>query len=278
MTIAASGNQYRTDPRGGTPERPWALRFDGANGQAAVTVSGGGHERVARIAWSRDIGNSVARAGEILHPLERDYFDQVSSDRRRLSFLLGRHAAKQALAVAEPITRAAIIPGAMGQPVLNEGGSTEISISHDDQLACAVAAPTVTPIAVDLERAACNRAEIMRAQMSRREQGVGDRLGVDTKFWGTAFWTAKEALAKLLRCGHGCRFEVLEVAAMEISGASFDGRYRHFPQYRFVGWTPLPGYVVALALPRALTVEMGQAIAAGGRSRAAASIEHDATT
>ncbi len=257
MTLAASGNQYRADPRDGASERPWALHFDGTSGQASVTVSGGGHERVARIAWSRDTGNSIARARDILHPLERDYFDQVSSDRRRLSFLLGRHAAKQALDIAEPITRAAIIPGAMGQPVLNEGGGTEVSISHDDHVACAVAAPALTPMAVDLERAACKRAEIMRSQMSRREQGVGDRLGVEAEFWGTAFWTAKEALAKLLRCGHGCRLEVLEVAAMEMSGTSFDGRYRNFPQYRFVGWRPLPGYVVALALPRALTVKMG---------------------
>jgi len=232
--------------------------FHGARGRAGLTVQGAGFHESATLAWVR-AEHGESRPETLLHPQERAYYSRIPSQRRRQGYLLGRHAAKYALGAETFGPEVCIQAGAMGQPVLTgpDCGGRDISISHHDDLACAVAGPGTTPITLDLEAVDPAHTDAILAKTSKRERALCslDFAG-DPHEWATVLWTAKEALSKFLRCGLGCDLQVLELAGLWQRGDRLEGGFRNFPQYRFISWVPAPGYVLTLVLPTALTLSV----------------------
>lgn len=195
----------------------------------------------------------AARHRDLLGPREQDAFDALEHERRRTSYLLGRHAAKTALAplvdLADP--RAIdIVPGCFQQPVVLApiAATVGVSISHARTGACAVAFPEGHPMGIDVEEIDPARVETMKTQFVDREIEAIGRLG-DEALLSAVVWTAKEALSKVLRCGMTAPFEFLEVSAMVFGDAVASGQFQHFGQYRFQSWIR-GGIVVSLVLPR----------------------------
>ena len=244
---------------GMTPEKTgFLLRFHGERGRAALSVHGAGFNEIATLAWVR-AGHADSRAETLLHPLERSYYATIPAERRRNGYLLGRHAAKYALGAETRAVEVCIEAGSMGQPVLTGPGcgGRELSISHQDALACAVAGPATTPITLDLEAVDPEHTEAILAKTTQRERALcGIGLDGDTDEWATVLWTAKEALSKFLRCGLGCNLQVLEIGDLRKSAERLEGHFRNFPQYRFISWVPAPGYVLTLVLPAALELSV----------------------
>ena len=230
------------------------LALDGLRGRAALSVHGAGFSETATLAWVR-AGHEGNRPGILLHPRERNYYESIPAQRRRRGYLLGRHAAKYALGAERCFAPVCIQAGAMGQPVLTGPGcdGREISISHQQELACAVASPATTPITLDLEAVDARHTDAILAKATHQERTLGG-TGPDgaRHEWATVLWTAKEALSKFLRCGLGCNLQVLEIADLSNLGDRLEGRFLHFPQYRFISWIPAPGYILTLMLPAAL--------------------------
>ncbi len=234
------------------------LHLDGERGRAELAVHGAGFSEIATLAWVR-AGHAETRPGMLLHPREQHYYERIPAQRRRQGYLLGRHAAKYALAAERYASSVCIQAGAMGQPVLKGPGcdGREISISHQQELACAVTGPATTPITLDLEAVDALHTEAILARTTPRECSVAATgAGSNRHEWATVLWTAKEALSKFLRCGLGCDLQVLEIADLCNQGDRLEGHFRHFPQYRFISWIPAPGYVLTLMLPRALALSV----------------------
>ena len=98
-----------------------------------------------------------AHRGGFLHGDEEALLTDRLHARRRHGLLIGRYAAKCALAALRPDLdpRAlAIRPGVLEQPVLSGAGGENlgISLSHAGPVAVAVAYPEACPMGIDLER------------------------------------------------------------------------------------------------------------------------------
>lgn len=190
-----------------------------------------------------------------LHDEEVRYYETLSVERRRLSYLLGRFTAKKALlnysGVALADTQIQIVPGVFSQPVVRPGFADPVgvSISHSESIAGSIAFPETHPMAVDLEVADENRIDIMKTQILEEELALALPHWADESLICTTIWTAKEALSKILRCGMTCPFDLLAISEFCLEPPGFTGRFRNFGQYKFQSWWRNKT-VVSFVLPR----------------------------
>jgi 4'-phosphopantetheinyl transferase len=194
------------------------------------------------------------RAG-FLHGDEEALLTDRLHARRRHGLLIGRYAAKCALAALRPDLdpRAlAIRPGVLEQPVLS-GARPEnlgISLSHAGPVAIAVAFPEACPMGVDLEwiRPA-NVALLTRQTTAAERRLLADHLGGPEAERLTRLWCLKEALSKALRCGLTVPLDLLAVGSVEAGPAGLGVTFAHFAQYRGLSLAA-DGLAAALVLPR----------------------------
>ena len=210
---------------------------------------------MASLAWTPAslYADLAGCADEFLGPRERDAFGAYVYERRRTAYLLGRHAAKMALAhlaPAVPPHAIDIVPGCFHQPVVHAhlDAPLGVSISHTASTACAAAFPEAHPMGIDAEDIDAARAAVMKTRCTARELDAIADTGDEVTLAGVV-WTAKEAVSKVLRCGMTVPFELLEVEDLGRDGADAFGMFRNFPQYRFQSRVR-EGAVVSLVVPR----------------------------
>ncbi|MBV8275928.1 MAG: 4'-phosphopantetheinyl transferase superfamily protein [Verrucomicrobia bacterium] len=185
---------------------------------------------------------------------ELAYWDRLVFPGRRLSYLLGRDAAKQAVAafsgIADPRTFE-VAAGVFHQPVVRGASFLPIgvSIAHCDAVACAVAFPDEHPMAIDVEPVNDHRAAVMERELTSREIRALEAIGCGAIVARVVGWTAKEALSKALRCGLTCPCSLLAVARVVAAEGRVAGEFENFGQYRFESWIR-QGLVLTLVLPR----------------------------
>lgn len=192
-----------------------------------------------------------------LHPREKDYYDRLRFARRKNSFLLGRAAAK--LAVAELINvfdlKSILIDAGVFQfPVVRHVGTNniQVSISHCDGWAVAVAFPEEHPLGVDLETVQRKNLEALAGHMTERERELLRPLALSAATGLTMLWTMKEGLSKVLRTGLTMDFKILELHALEAGESVIEGTYRNSIQYKALSF-PSCEYVISLVLPKKTT-------------------------
>jgi 4'-phosphopantetheinyl transferase len=191
----------------------------------------------------------------ILHPDELRYFVPLPAERRRISFLLGRYAAKRALRACLGSPNYAdinIVPGIFKNPVVCYPMKEpwQVSITHSDAMVCAIAFPMVHPMALDVESIDAERVPAMATQCQESERAEAAQIGLDVPTACTLLWTAKEALSKTLHTGMTCPFEWFEVHSIKRTAeAEFQGLYKNLGQYKFHSWIHAH-CVLTLTLPR----------------------------
>jgi 4'-phosphopantetheinyl transferase EntD len=174
--------------------------------------------------------------------------------------LLGRHAAKETLRehLNEPdISKINITAGIFQHPVIlyPMADPWQVSISHCDSVACAIAFPAVHPMAVDVEELDPDRMETMASQSVEGERTEVRAAGLSELQACALLWTAKEALSKTLHTGMTCPFEMMEVHSVKkVSVNEFEGLYRNFAQYKFHSWFS-PDHVLTFVLPKRTQIE-----------------------
>jgi 4'-phosphopantetheinyl transferase len=222
----------------------------------------------AVMAWTlnRDYESLAEICPAFLHPDELSYFRSLEFDRRRRSYLLGRHAAKQAIMAyshRDTPTQLEVAAGIFQQPVVRPGCEepTGVSITHSDRVACAIAYSELHPMAIDVEEIDPARNDVMKTRILPGE------LTLASAAWGSSLnhcatiWTAKEALSKILRCGMMCPYELLAVKDLTARDTIFCGCFENFAQYKFQTW--IAGQTaMTIVLPRnsTMTVDMTEFI------------------
>ncbi len=216
----------------------------------------------ATLAWAAvdDYPALRDRCGTFLHQRELEYFRTLPTERRRRSYLLGRHAAKEALlarAGVDDATRIEIVAGVFQQPVVRPGlpEPLGITITHSGRLACAVAFPEQHPMAIDVEDDDPDRTATMASQILPGEFDRARSAWRHGAPHATMIWTAKEALSKVLRCGLTVPFPLLAVTNLVEHPVSSGGEFEHFRQYRFETWQIGPT-VMTLVIPRLSTLHL----------------------
>lgn len=194
-------------------------------------------------------------AANILHPEELAYFKPLPAERRRISYLLGRYAAKRALlpGLGNPaFADIRIAPGIFQNPVVCFPMSDpwQVSITHSEAMVCAVAFPAVHPMALDIESIDPERVATMASQCVASELAEAAQLGLEAPSAATLLWTAKEALSKTLHTGLTCPFALFEIQSLDrIGDFEYRGLYKNLAQYRFHSWI-CGDSVLTITLPK----------------------------
>ena len=196
-----------------------------------------------------------------LHPNEISYFRRLEFPLRRTSFLLGRHAAKKALAafLQEPDpTQIEICTGTFCQPVVKYSSleTPELTIAHCHDAAVAIAFQTGHPIGVDLECIESNRSQVLEGQFTAVELQRLKLLQERNEDAYYFLWTAKEALSKAIKCGLTVPFEILEVKEIVQTGRhAYISSFKNFSQYQAYSWIEYQ-HVLSVVLPKNTRLEV----------------------
>lgn len=198
-------------------------------------------------------------AGDLsfLHPDEKTYYDSLRISKRQLSYLLGRKAAKEAIAALMPgmdLQSIAIGFGVFQFPVVKYlvGQSVQVSISHCDEVAVAVAFPEEHPVGIDIESIDPAKCEVMKSYISSREFELMAECDLPFSTACTIAWTVKEALSKVFRTGLTIDLSIIAMKAMEKTGNVYTSTFYNFSQYKAIS-LHAGQYVCSIVLPRKTT-------------------------
>ncbi|MBU1862270.1 MAG: 4'-phosphopantetheinyl transferase superfamily protein [Candidatus Omnitrophica bacterium] len=176
-----------------------------------------------------------------LHPNELSFLNNLSAERRKISFLSGRYAAKKALSAyldEDDMRKIAIHHGIFEQPIVThpKRSNVHVSISHCNDWGSAVAFPEECPMAIDIERVDDHNEKIINTQCSSEELEILSAGTLPERVSLPLLWTAKEALSKVLRCGLRMPFTILEIQNIKKDNDSFVLNFKNFPQYKAISF------------------------------------------
>lgn len=216
----------------------------------------GGHRMSACIVFWRQDAEFQADLS-FLHPEELNYYHSLKYERRMRSFLSGRYAAKTAIAgwggeaQLREMHEMRIDQGIFQQPVaLVQGASAlEVSITHGDGAAAAIAFDRHVPSGIDLERVDPGKRAILAAQLTEREQAIVETLPGPELEALTVFWTAKEALSKALKTGLTVSMQLFEIQHAAVRNGGIVSCFEHFAQYEAASFVCAP-YICSIVYPK----------------------------
>ena len=189
-----------------------------------------------------------------LHPNETNYFLGLKYERRKLSYLLGRYAAKQVVAAylnEIDLTEIEIVSGSFSQPIVKylSVDTPHVTISHCDCLAAAIAFCPSQIMGVDVEYVARDRLSVYQSQLTNKEKGYVKNGFQDNVVGSVCLWTIKEALSKALKCGFMIPFDILEVEQLNcLDDRSYLSFFKNFKQYKCFSFI-FSQYVLSVVLP-----------------------------
>ena len=207
---------------------------------------------------------SLSIDSTLLHEREKEYFSQISSQKRASSYLMGRYAAKeafkQAVPGAGPFRETAILNGVFGQPVMDSKLSHcyQVSISHCQGLGAALLFPETHPMGMDIERAQ-RGSQAMEKRMTQKELSIVKQslTEEEVKTAPMCFWTIKESLTKFLKIGLTVDLSLLEVHSMEKKGRYYEAEFTHFPHCKALSWR-MGEFIISLSLPKKTEAHLAQ--------------------
>lgn len=229
------------------------------NGKVCLTREKSSYKSVFSII-KEDLVNLLAYT-VFLHPQEQAYFDTLSYDKRKISYLLGRIAAKNAVAELTGLQefRSLFIDFGVFQfpvlksPVVNQ--SIQVSISHCDHIGIALAFDEAHPMAVDIEKVCARQIESIKSNISTQEFSLISASGLSLEIGCTMIWTIKESLSKIFRTGLCIDFKILEIASLKHSEAVYTSTFSNFIQYKALSFFA-GDYVCTVVLPRNTTADL----------------------
>jgi len=186
--------------------------------------------------------NLIAKEKEesVLHHKEKEYFETLRFDRRKASYLMGRYCAKKALnhlLKGQKMNSILIRSGVFGQPIVRTSTGIQVSISHSEDLGCALAFDEEYPMAIDLETIDLERSKVINDQLTPPErellQAQWDKKAGSQYTW---IWTVKEALSKVLKTGLTTPMSIYEVCEFAYEDPYIIAKYKNFTQYKTVSF------------------------------------------
>ena len=191
---------------------------------------------------------------KFLHPKELEYYFHLEFERRVKSYLTGRYVAKRAVSFLvgeDSLERICIEQGIFHHPVVNVPNTTnvQVSITHCDDLAAAIAFSEELPMGIDIERISADRNKVLETQMTLKESSLLSSLPYFYETILTLFWTAKEALSKILKTGLTTSFHIYEISQVEARDGVVYSLFENFPQYRTASFI-LGDYVCSITYPK----------------------------
>lgn len=197
---------------------------------------------------------SLEKDLSFLHANERLYYNTLQVDKRRLSYLLGRKAAKKAIlelyGQGDP-DLLLIEPGVFQFPVVKCSIplNIQVSISHCDEAGIALAFPEEHPMGIDIECFDADRGDVMKSLVCPGEFRMISNCHLPFSAGCALVWTIKESLSKILRTGLTMDCNLMEIKSMERMGHMYVSTFLYFLQYKAI--SVISGnYVCSIVLPK----------------------------
>ncbi|MFC8688789.1 4'-phosphopantetheinyl transferase superfamily protein [Brevibacillus porteri] len=151
----------------------------------------------------------------------------------------------------DSLERICIEQGILHHPVVNIANTTnvQVSITHCDDLAAAIAFSEELPMGIDIERINADRNKVLETQMTVKESSLLSCLPYSYETTLTLFWTVKEALSKILKTGLTTSFHIYEISQVEARDGVVYSLFENFPQYRTASFI-LGDYVCSITYPK----------------------------
>lgn len=196
----------------------------------------------------------------ILHSQEKAHFETLKFAKRRKSYALGRITAKHAISsfVNEKDPRHILIQqGVFSHPVVNfrENPNVQVSITHCDDLGASIVFSEMCPMGIDIERVNFENQKVIRAQLTNKEISLLETLPYSQHEMLALFWTAKEALSKILKTGLMTPMAVYEVEGIEFMDSHYISHFNNFGQYRAISFQ-LGSYVCSIVYPKNMEMDI----------------------
>jgi phosphopantetheinyl transferase len=196
----------------------------------------------------------------LFHDTELAYLEELTYDRRKRSYTLGRLSAKLAvkkLTNDMPANSIHIESGVFGFPIVNSPSvkNMQVSITHSGPLGVSIAFEERHPMGIDLEKIRPNNDKVILNQISDHEKSLLQEIHKYNLEGFTSIWCAKEALSKILKTGMMINFDFLEIDNVEITSNTIIYEFKNFGQYKALCHTN-EMYAIALVLPKKTTVNL----------------------
>ena len=191
----------------------------------------------------------------LLHPDEKKYYASLKFEKRKISYLLGRIAAKTAILELDSIKSTmqsfAINSGVFQFPVVKyiQYQNIQVSISHCDFFGVALAFPEEHPLGIDIEEIKEDRVDVMKTIICEKELDLMNNNLLSLAVGSTMVWTIKESLSKVLKTGLTLDFKFLEIESIEKVGVSYISTFKHFMQYKAISYK-IGNYICSIVQPK----------------------------
>jgi 4'-phosphopantetheinyl transferase len=208
--------------------------------------------------WLSHCLADVPASDDWLGAAERCVLAGLRMERRRSDWRLGRFTAKAAVGtwLSVPAERVEILAARDGAPEAwlgRERAPVSVSISHRAGRSLAVVAPTPDVVGCDLELVQARTRAFVREWLAPAEQGLLAAYGEANRArLANLAWTAKEAVAKVLR--EGLRLDVRHAVVAPADADGPEGPWRALRVDWDDGaetvtgwWRAEPGWVMAIA-------------------------------
>jgi 4'-phosphopantetheinyl transferase len=210
-----------------------------------------------------DFDDLFANKELFLHQQELALFNTIVHKKRQYSYLHGRYCAKLAITnlVADlQLSEIYLAQGVFGFPYIAQPNylNLQVSISHSLNDAAAILFSQFNPMAIDIEQIYNNRHLAIQSQLKKRELYLIKRRLLSNPQGLIILWTAKEALAKTLKCGMTIDFKLLEIQSVILQA---DGKYMvtftKFSQYKALVWQ-VRTFMCALIIPKNINISINK--------------------
>ena len=203
--------------------------------------------------------DELKKSVPFLHPQELAYYHSLRFPRRKDAYLLGRLAAKNAVAAytqSDDLNSIWIDFGVFGFPVVkfDKESNIQVSISHCENLGVAIAFPETHPMAIDLELIQEKNRRILAGEFTEQEKQLLATLALPESTSYTLLWTVKEGFSKVLRTGLTMNFHFFEVKSMVQKTSIIESHFSNSIQYKALSYY-FGEYVFSLVLPAKTEVD-----------------------
>lgn len=194
-----------------------------------------------------------------LHPVEKERYETFAHSKRKNSYLLGRVAAKHAISNFLKINikpnEVHIDSGVFSFPVVRFSHPVQVSISHCQNIAIALAYDESHPLGVDLEQIDEKKADVIKSGLNPEELQLARSLNIAESVALTIIWSARESVSKILKTGITIDFKWLEINKLSSNGRTYESQFSQLMQYKVLSCIS-GAYVCSVALPRNTTVNI----------------------
>lgn len=189
-----------------------------------------------------------------LHSKELKLFQSYKHDTKKLSYLLGKFSAKQAICSLTNLDKPETIfidSGVFEFPIVRCSTiqNIQVSISHCNDTGISIAFPEEHPMGIDFEEINKDHAEALKDQLVSKELQLISNSFEDDTLGYTLLWTAKEALSKIFKTGLMMDFKVLEIDEIVQKDGIWESTFKNCGQYKAVSYH-IDNYVYSLVLPK----------------------------